>query len=404
MEIKTNEKVYFVEGACRGAFYDFNSGKVYSVNNAGVSIIKAYCKGENAGNERYLETLMEAGLIFDGFAPQITDKTFFEKPEPKVEVAWLEITEGCNLRCIHCYEGDVHTKFRESLSLPQWKGVIDQLVDLGVQRIIIIGGEPCCSREVESITEYCGEKHVQTTFFTNATMLSERLLNIIKKCDIRVKISIYGGDAKTHDEITAVPGSFERMNASVDKMSRLGIKMSASVILMKENQNQLSGIIDFLKKKGIKYSGYDVIRNVFGGTQSAHTPVESEEVAEKYISKPSFVADEKRFIYNHYVNSCWFGKIAIQEDGNVIPCVFQRDISFGNVKEKSIKTILLGNKTADCWYYDFSKVSQCSCCEYRYACKDCRAMGISVCGKMDSKNPRCLYNPTNGIWASKKEF
>jgi radical SAM protein with 4Fe4S-binding SPASM domain len=86
------------------------------------------------------------------------------------------------------------------------------------------------------------------------------------------------------------------------------------------------------------------------------------------------------------------------ENGDVIPCEFERNFKYGNIREYSINEILNKEETISKWNLNFDKIETCKDCEYRYACKDCRALGLSVCGSMTSKNPRCLYDPYQGVW------
>ena len=115
-----NQDVIFVPGALHGAIYDFNSGNVYSVNDAACSIIHRYVEHSTVpSDETYLMELKRCFLISENFIPRNfrirKDKTI------QLEMAWIEITQRCNLRCIHCYEGNVHVSSENSLSLTQWK-------------------------------------------------------------------------------------------------------------------------------------------------------------------------------------------------------------------------------------------------------------------------------------------
>lgn len=399
VEYQINENVVLVPGAVNGAIYDFNTNKIFSINNIGLNIVLKYIEkaGLKEEEKEYLDKLINEKLISNNFSPyQIK-----EIPEhlPKLEMAWLELTEACNLRCIHCYEGECHHKFKESLTFEKWLKIIDELDELKVKRIILIGGEPCCYPRITDIVKYCGTKSFETTLFTNATNMTDELIECIKNAKVKVKISIYGGCSDSHDRITTINGSFKKMNENILKMRESGIPMSASVILMKENQCDLDNIKEYLKSVNVSYRGYDLIRNVFGGTQSKHTPCNEDIIFPKFFHKPSFKADFDFYCKSHFVNSCWFGKIAIQENGNVLPCVFHRDVSIGNVKNYTIKEIIKSNETRKFWNFDYKKVNECCSCEYRYACKDCRVLGIGVCGNDEQKNPRCLYNPLKGLWS-----
>ena len=76
--------------------------KVYELNeSAKLSIINFVEKKQmNTQQENFVNNLIEKQLIIPS---QISKKIEFEKPDFKIKFAWLELTEQCNLRCIHCY-------------------------------------------------------------------------------------------------------------------------------------------------------------------------------------------------------------------------------------------------------------------------------------------------------------
>ena len=179
-----------------------------------------------------------------------------------------------------------------------------------------------------------------------------------------------------------------------------GVRVDIAVVVMRENENFIEGIEHFIESLGAHYSKFDVIRNVFGGTQNQHTPTNQSIINSVKFVYPKFKADKTRFFNNISCNSCWHGKIAITESGQVLPCVFERDISYGSVKEQPLKDIIYSSTVEKFWNMSFEFVEGCKDCEFRYACKDCRPLGKSVNGNLYQKNPRCCYNPYDGEWSN----
>lgn len=394
-----NRNVVFVQGKRRGAIYNFNTGKVYSLNKEACGIILKLISLEskflefekNYINLLISEKLYEKNFLIREYLPIISNKIEFK-------TVWLEITQACNLKCLHCYEGNEHFSSRSTLSLEKWKNIIDELSELNVSNIVIIGGEPSCHPQVEEILKYATQYSFQLTFFTNGTLLSDNLKEILIKNNVSVKISIYGHNSIIHDKITRNNGSFDEMTKNIKFLMENGVKVYPAVVIMNENQEYIREIQEYIKKIGMKYNGYDVIRNVFGGTQSEHTPTNGNVLNNAILTKPSFITSKEIFDSNFHKNSCWYGKIAITETGEVLPCVFERNLSYGNITNISIKSLESFSLLKENWFRNFNKIKICKDCEYRFACKDCRPLGISVCGDIDEKNPRCTYNPYTGIW------
>lgn len=402
--IEINKNVVFVQGALNGAIYDFNFNKVYSINEDACNIINKLKNNSSQYSDtekNYIEVLKKNNLLSDAWVL----KEYYPENKKDIELnlVWLEITQACNLRCVHCYEGDIHKASTKHLSLDEWKKVIDEINELKVKRVVVIGGEPCCSNQLVDILEYLSKYKINTTLFTNGTLFNEKLFETIINNNISVKFSLYGHNEKIHDNITKVNGSFNKLINTVERLLAANIKVDIAVVAMKENQEYQNDIKQLIDKLGVKYNGYDVIRNVFGGTQNLHTPNKIEILKSSIMYKPYFTTAKKRFDELVQRNSCWYGKIVINEDGFVLPCVFERNITYGNIKEQSVIDIIKSDKLLEHWFLDYSKINTCCDCEYRFACKDCRPVAISVNGNIADKNPRCLYNPYKGIWKGKYE-
>ena len=392
-----NDSCVYVKGAKNGAIYDFRSGKVYSINHLACDILDRYISDEkDPCDEKYLSKLHQNNLISENYKPIV----FISEPvkDTGLEVAWIEITHICNLRCVHCYEGEYHSSTGSTLTLKEWKGIIDQLEQLRTNRLIIIGGEPCCSPYVSEIISYSSNKSMDITLFTNGTLMNNELINTIIRSKIRVKLSVYGPTPYVHDSVTRISGSYDKMVSTVKKLVNAGVKVSAAVIVMKENENFADETVKFCNSIGMRCSRYDVIREVFGGSQSDHLPLNNEILRKVYFTKPNFIADKIQFMKNIDRNSCWYGKIAIKENGDVIPCEFERDFIYGNAKDESLFNIINNDRVKSMWLWDFSKVNGCADCEFRFACKDCRPLGKGVSGELNTKNPRCLYDSHAGVW------
>lgn len=389
--------VVFVSGAYCGAIYDFNTKNVFSVNHE-TNIFLQKLKNKNISLDteqlNYIKLLKENNLYNEKF---FGNDFNHQKPEfNQFNTVWLELTMGCNCRCLHCYEGSVHNKSNESLTLDEWFDVIDQIYKIGTKRIILIGGEPCLYRNIINIIEKIYSYKIEILLFTNATLFSKELIEVIIKYNVKVKVSIYGHNADLHDKITQNKGSFEKLYSNIKTLINNNIEVTPSVIIMKENQNYINDIEIFIKEMGLKWNGYDIIREVGCGKNKQHC-VSKEIMNFKIRTKPSFSTSKEFFIDTIYSNNCWKNKIVISENGDVLPCVFARTEICGNVKKDTIKSIL-NNKLSDYWNYDFSNIDICKDCEYRFACKDCRPVAMSDTGNINSHTKYCKYNPYKGEW------
>jgi len=399
-----NDEVVYVKGARKGAIYDFSSNNVYWINDESCALIDKLI--QNGGDislltieEREYVSLLESKNLYNS-ERKISKYTPDANNVQKLEVAWLEITQSCNCKCLHCYQGNEHVSVANVLNIEEWRKVIKELAILGASRVVLIGGEPCVHKDIYEIITELYNKGLDTTLFTNATLITPRLMELLIRCadKISVKVSLYADNASDHDLITRSPGSFDKLVKNVQKLTSNGVTVNIAVVAMRENEDKLSNIREFIYSLGANYSKFDVIRNVFGGTQNQHTPTNPEIINSCVFDRPNFKADKQRFSENCNRNSCWYGKIAITEVGDVLPCVFERNIIYGNIRKNSVRDILQSEQLITYWHMDFGNIEYCKDCEFRYACKDCRPLGTSVKGNITTKNPRCKYNPYTGEW------
>lgn len=398
-----SENIVFVAGEKNAAIYNLYTGDVYAINSEAKQIVEKLIKKDDINNDEknYLELLSRNGLIDKNCLFQI--KPYVAKRnQAMLKLVWLEITQGCNMHCVHCYEGQEHIVNKNVLSLKQWKTVIDQIIELRVQRVIVIGGEPCIHNGIIDILKYLRSRSatLSITLFTNGYFIDENIFNTVVDNNIEVKVSLYGHNSKVHDQITGVKGSFSKLIKTVIRLANSGVAVNIAITLMKENEVYYDHIREFVRTLPIKGYKFDVIREVVNGTQSTHVPLTTKVKEMAYRKKPNFYVKKQQFDNNVYYNSCWNGKLVVTENGDILPCVFARNHVCGNIQETSISDIIYGEKQLrKYWESTFELVEDCKICEYRYACRDCRPIAESAKG-IGTKNPRCKYNPHKGEWVN----
>lgn len=398
--IKLNKDVVMVCGANRAAIYNFNDGNVYSINeNAKTLLLEIYKNKKmiaNSDTKKFITKLINFGLLDIEY---IGDFDVEKSSAPSLFFAWLELTEICNEKCVHCYES-FHDKDRNItiLNFDFWKQAIDQLKESGCRSIQLIGGEPLLYPEILKIIEYAYLKKLETTIFTNATMLDDNTIQFCKDKGVGFRVSLYGHNAEIHDCITQMSGSFEKTINNIKKIKKQNIPISIAVIIMKENQDYIEQIKEFILNLELTYDGFDLIRKVYGGCQDEHLVNNTKIKKLKYLSFPAFFAEKKFFQRAIGYNTCWGNKIAITSNGKVIPCVFERDIILGDLKINNITDIVNSEEFNFISTLSKDKIEICKDCEFRYACKDCRPLGKSLDGNLWGKYAYCTYNPYIGRW------
>jgi radical SAM protein with 4Fe4S-binding SPASM domain len=399
-----------VEGKARGAIYNFNTGKVHSINFQALKLIsqceknvleEVFDMNSEQGN-RYLEFL-------DKLVKLELAAYYYHEPhrlpppvinEAKLEFLWLELTSACNNKCLHCYATSGPSCHEAKVPHSTWIKTIQEAYETGARAIQLIGGEPLMYpkwRELILFADKLGFEYIE--IFSNATLITDEDVQFFKAHNVNLATTIYADNAEVHDAVTQQNGSFTRTLASIKKALNAAIPLRIASIIMKTNENQVENIMNLCRTLGVEVNPPDVIRPTGRGDDEQLKP----DTYSKPPVKPPFYTDEQSFFKAQRCHSCLAGKLAVTADGNVIPCIFARDQICGNILEESLITVLQGQKLQDYWHTTKDAISKCCDCEYRYACHDCRplAQGSNPTKNWLACTAGCSYDPNTGVWEEK---
>ncbi len=386
--MRLSQKCQLVEGVKRAAIYDLESGRVYSLNEIAKDIVKG-----QSNDQSFWQQLLEMGLA------EVDDKKeifSFDDTESKVslEFMWLELTNDCNLRCIHCYAPNENQPKSGSLGSVVWKRIIKEGRDLGCQKLQLTGGEVFKYRGVLDLADFTKETgYGFVEIFTNATLLSTEGVKIIKKLGLNVAVSLYSDEPSIHDKITQKSGSFKRTYRGLQLLKSFAVPTRVAMVVMRQNESAVAETQRLVQGLGLKFVKIDIIRPTGRGCN--HDLLPAKETITKWglMKEANFWTSKEEFIRAHHWNGCWAGKIAITSFGEVIPCIFARDYIVGNILKAELRGIVFSRGLQRFWRVTKDDVRVCDVCEYRYACRDCRPLAVVKGGDLKSKYPRCGYDP-----------
>ena len=174
----------------------------------------------------------------------------FEKRIPLA--ATMELTYGCNMRCVHCYN-PTH-KAKGELSTQEFYRIIDELAQEGCFSITFTGGELFTRRDAFEILSYAKKKGVAIILFTNATLITpERADRIQALQPLRVEISIYGATPEIYEKVTQIPGSFGRFLKGVKRLRERQVPLLIKMPAMTLNQHEVGQAKALVEGWGIRF-------------------------------------------------------------------------------------------------------------------------------------------------------
>ena len=392
----TND-VFIVNGSAKSCIYDLKTGKLYSlnkrladkVNQINNEAIEIGCIDEDV--QGVFKQFIDLGLLEVSAIHRKRDIDEIKEKDAGIKFAWIEITSKCNLRCKHCYnESDV--KCDSVMSLSDFKCVIDYLIQLKVPKIQIIGGEPFFDKKLlKKMLDYACGKFEFIEIFTNGTLIfEEEWFDYLKNNNIHIALSVYSYNAADHDGVTGQAGTLKKTNETIKKLKKRDIPYRVCNVLMKD--------VSLGKKNHNLYTLNEKKDIVRMSGRASFELLDDELIEKKLITKETFSKSVtkafcKRLISGH---NCFRNKIYISANLEVYPCVMERRMSHGSLKNGNFS---LSDKIR---FFTKEYVEECSKCEYKYACYDCRPDAIST--DIKAKPWYCTYNPELGVWEDKQEF
>ncbi len=131
----------------------------------------------------------------------------------------LSVTDRCNQRCEYC---DIPLRNMRDLTTDQLTKIINELGDLGAERIVLTGGEASLRSDIGQIIDTCKDKGIYTSMNSNG-LLARKKIEELRQLDL-VFISL-DGPKEIHDIQRNMRDAFEKALEAIKIFRDLGIKV-----------------------------------------------------------------------------------------------------------------------------------------------------------------------------------
>jgi len=169
----------------------------------------------------------------------------------KPRLIFWELTQGCNLRCIHCRASATELSSPSDLSTEAAKAIIDQIAAVSSPILVLSGGEPLFRSDIFELARYGTEKGLRVALATNGTLVSKQVAQKIVDSGVkRVAISLDGADALTHDTFRGIPGAFDAAITGFRNLKELGMSVQINTTIARHNAHQLPHVLELARSIG----------------------------------------------------------------------------------------------------------------------------------------------------------
>lgn len=320
----------------------------------------------------------------------------------------FELTYNCSEKCIHCYNPGAtrndseqsHRADREELQLSDYKRIIDELEQVGLVKVCLSGGDPFSKPFAWEIIDYLYQKEIAFDVFTNGQRIVNEVDRLINYYPRLVGVSIYSGDAKQHDSITRVNGSWQKSMSVVKRLSEFAVPTNLKCCIMQANLHSYYLVEEIARSLGaVPQFELNITDSVDGDKCARQLRLTEEQlqVVLRDSNVPMYVGKEAP----NYGGQprimdtvpCGAGETAfcITPEGNIQPCCAHPFV-FGCLKEKSISEIIVNNKTLKEWQTTtLSEYEECGKHDYCDYCNLCAGQAQSQYGDFKKAAENCCF-------------
>ena len=172
-----------------------------------------------------------------------------DRRERPIYAVW-EITLACDLACRHC--GSRAGRERpDELTTAEALDLVDQLAELEVHEVTLIGGEAYLRLDWLDIIARIRARGMQVTMTSGGRGLTPELIGRAQDAGLMgVSVSI-DGDEDTHDHLRGVKGSYASALAAVQALRERNMGVACNTQINRMSMPHLAEILETIGAKGV---------------------------------------------------------------------------------------------------------------------------------------------------------
>jgi MoaA/NifB/PqqE/SkfB family radical SAM enzyme len=232
--------------------------------------------------------------------PQINTVDFSERPF----IAIWEVTQACDLACVHCRASAQPDRHPSELSTEEGKRLINEIADLKVPVFVLTGGDPIKRPDLFELIGHARSVGVRVSLTPSATpLLTKEAVGRLKEAGLaRLAVSMDGASAETHDAFRGLNGSFARTLDAVRWANEVGLPVQINTTFSRRNIGEIDAIISLMESLKITlWSVFFLVPNGRGKLNDLLSAEEFEGVfAKVYSLSKTATFDIKTTEAQHY--------------------------------------------------------------------------------------------------------
>ncbi|HVO65872.1 MAG TPA: 12,18-didecarboxysiroheme deacetylase [Syntrophales bacterium] len=372
--------------------------------------------------------MISISRLYCGAAETMDALRYGSEKHKRPVVVW-NMTRRCNLKCIHCYSNSRNVQYKNELTTVEGKKLISDLAAFGSPVILFSGGEPLMREDLPELVQFALDQGMRAVISTNATLLTKKMADVLKKTGISYVGVSLDGMKITHDRFRGVKGAFDMTLKGIRICRDAGIKVGVRFTMNRKNFSDIPAIFDLIEEENIpRACFYHLVYSGRGSKliEEDLSHEESRKVIDIIVNRTHDLFERGKLkeiltVDNHadgpylYLrtqkedperakeilsllqvnegNSSGIGIGCVSWDGEVYADQFWRDISFGNVRTRPFSEIWIDTSNELMMRLKDKKKyvkGRCAVCRWLDICGgNFRARAEAVTGDIWAPDPAC---------------
>ena len=305
----------------------------------------------------------------------------------------LDLTDGCNERCVHCYLPKGGGHFLDTgIALK----VLNEFREAQGLTVFVSGGECMLHRDFGVILRHAKELQLNTVVMSNLTLCDGGMVELLAEIEPQfVNVSLYAVTEAIHDGITQVPRSCRKTKAAIDALLAAGVPIRVATPFMRENKGCVKELKAFVRKRGIHLiPDAEIFGSIDHSCSNQNHALSlgeldvlvsgNRDVFAKRWASPEQCAPAAKV--------CDIGeaRLNLDAEGRYYPCDGFHGAIIGDARKDSLWEVWTGEALNRLRALKNKDFGECASCEERAWCKVCPMRNFNETGDMFRHAPwRC---------------
>ena len=305
----------------------------------------------------------------------------------------LDLTDGCNEQCVHCYLPKGGTHFLDTETALK---VLQEFREVQGLTVFVSGGECMLHRDFAVILRHAKSLDLNVVVMSNLTFCDGKKVSLLK--DVRpqfVNVSLYAVTESIHDAITQVPGSCRKTKGAIDALLAEGVPVRIATPFMRENRECVDELKAFARERGVHLiPDADIIGPIDHSCSNRNHALSLREL-ETLISANRDVfakgrAEPDRCTPNAKVCDIGETRLNLDAGGHYYPCDGFHGAIIGDARKDSLWEVWTGKALNKLRAHTNKDYGECASCTDRAWCKVCPMRNFNETGDLFVHAPwRC---------------